>query len=78
MKEKQGERMSFFQDKRVLVTGGSGFLGSFVVEKLKARGCKNIFVPRSKEYDLTKEALVQKLLKDFNPHVVIQDRKSVV
>ena len=63
--------MSFFQDKRVLVTGGSGFLGSFVVEKLKARGCKNIFVPRSKEYDLTKEALVQKLLKDFNPHVVI-------
>ena len=35
--------MSFWQDKRVIVTGGAGFLGSYIVEKLKERGCKNIF-----------------------------------
>ena len=47
--------MNFWQDKRVIVTGGAGFLGSYVVEKLKERGCKNIFVPLSKDYDLVKE-----------------------
>ena len=47
--------MNFWEDKRVIVTGGAGFLGSYVVENLKERGCKNIFVPLSKEYDLTKK-----------------------
>jgi GDP-L-fucose synthase len=63
--------MSFFENKRVLVTGGSGFLGSFVVEKLKARGCKNIFVPRSKEYDLVEMNAVKKLYRDTKPEIVI-------
>lgn len=40
-------------DKRILVTGGAGFLGRFVVEKLKDKGCKKIFVPRSEDFDLT-------------------------
>ena len=44
--------MSFWTGKRVTVTGGAGFLGSFVVAKLKDRGCQDIFVPRSREYDL--------------------------
>ncbi|HBY57852.1 MAG TPA: GDP-fucose synthetase [Candidatus Atribacteria bacterium] len=63
--------MSFWEDKRVIVTGGAGFLGSYVVEKLKERGCKDIFVPRRKEYDLTKEQDVVKLYKDFPADIVI-------
>jgi len=39
-----------WRDKRVVVTGGAGFLGSFVVEKLQARGAAEITVPRSEEY----------------------------
>ena len=63
--------MSFWAGKRVVVTGGAGFLGSFVVRKLKERGAVEIFVPRSKEYDLTKEEAVQRLYADADPQVVI-------
>jgi GDP-L-fucose synthase len=63
--------MSFWSKKRVLVTGGAGFLGSFVVEKLQERGCKDIFVPRSKDYNLIEMEAVKGLYKDANPNVVI-------
>jgi GDP-L-fucose synthase len=56
---------------RYLVTGGAGFLGSFVIEKLKARGISDIVVPRSKEYDLTHEAAAEKLYTDHKPDVVL-------
>ena len=63
--------MNLWQDKRVIVTGGAGFLGSYVVEKLKERGCKNIFVPLVEDYDLTKEKNVIKLYKDYPADIVI-------
>jgi GDP-L-fucose synthase len=64
--------MSFFwSDKRVVVTGGAGFLGSFVVEQLGAKGCRDIFVPRSKDYDLVHMDAVQRLYSDRTPDIVI-------
>src|SRR5512139_3937909 len=63
--------MSFGPHKRFLVTGGAGFLGSFVVEKLRERGCKNIFVSRSKDYDLVEMEAVKRLYRDARPDIVI-------
>lgn len=63
--------MNFWKDKRVIVTGGAGFLGSYVVEKLKERGCNNIFVPLVEDYDLTKEKNIIKLYQDYLADIVI-------
>jgi len=63
--------MNFWEDKRVIVTGGAGFLGSCVVEKLKERGCKNIFVPLVEDYDLTKEKNIIRLYQDYPADIVI-------
>ncbi|MFA4911584.1 MAG: GDP-L-fucose synthase [Desulfobacteria bacterium] len=63
--------MTFWKNKRVLVTGGAGFLGSFVVEKLQERGCKDIFVPRGKDYNLVDMEAVKRVYKDAKPDIVI-------
>jgi GDP-L-fucose synthase len=55
---------TFWQNKRVIVTGGAGFLGRFVVEKLKERQTAEIIIPRSAEYDLRNIAAVRQLLAD--------------
>lgn len=62
---------TFWSDKRMVVTGGAGFLGSFVVEQLRARGSARIVVPRSKEYDLVQMDAVQRLYADAKPDIVI-------
>jgi len=63
--------MSFWADKRIVVTGGAGFLGSYVVQKLYERGCKDVFVPRSKDYDLRDRDAVVRLYKEARPRLVI-------
>lgn len=62
---------SFWKDKRVVVTGGAGFLGSFVVDQLRAKGCEQIVVPRSRDYDLVQMDAVKQLYGDTKPDVVI-------
>jgi GDP-L-fucose synthase len=57
--------------ERVVVTGGAGFLGSYVVEELRRRGAKEIFVPRSKDYDLVEMAAVKALYRDARPTLVL-------
>ncbi len=55
---------SFWKDKRVIVTGGAGFLGSFVVERLKDRGAAEIIVPRIENYDLVDNNDINRLFDD--------------
>ena len=57
-------------DKRICVTGGSGFLGSFLIETLRARGCRQIFVPRRTDYDLTTAAGVGRMFADARPQLL--------
>ncbi|MFA5150002.1 MAG: GDP-L-fucose synthase [Candidatus Omnitrophota bacterium] len=59
------------KNKRILVTGGAGFLGACVVAKLKQRGCKNIFIPRSRDYDLVQMEAVRRVYQDTKPDIVI-------
>lgn len=61
----------FWRNKPVMVTGGHGFLGSYVVELLQQRGATNISTPRSKEYDLRDFNQIRKLLADNKPEIVI-------
>ncbi len=63
--------MSSLAAKRVLVTGGAGFLGKHVVKKLEESGCEEVFVPRSTDYDLVEMEAVKRLYHDSKPDVVI-------
>ncbi|HAH30728.1 MAG TPA: GDP-fucose synthetase [Elusimicrobia bacterium] len=57
--------------KKIMLTGGAGFLGSFVSAKLKARGCEDVFIPKEQEYDLVTAAAVKKVFRVSKPDIVI-------
>ena len=61
----------FFSNRRVVVTGGAGFLGSYILAGLRGRGCKEILVPKIEDYDLVKYADIVRMYEDMAPDVVI-------
>lgn len=62
---------NYWQDKRVCVTGGAGFLGSFVTARLHERGAKEVFIPTIEKYDLVQLDSIRQMLDDSNPNIII-------
>ena len=62
---------TFFENRRVVVTGGAGFLGGFVTSGLQERGCQNILVPRIEDYDLVDIGDIIRMYEEMKPDVVI-------
>jgi len=63
--------MKFWENKCVTVTGGNGFLGSYIIEKLEERGCNNIFIADLPKYDLTNLSDIQRMYREQQPNIVI-------
>jgi GDP-L-fucose synthase len=65
------DSQAFWRNKRVIVTGGAGFLGSVVVDRVRARGAAAVIAPRTRDYDLLEIEQVRRLLDEARPDVVI-------
>ncbi|MFA5088271.1 MAG: GDP-L-fucose synthase [Candidatus Omnitrophota bacterium] len=63
--------MNFWENKRVVVTGGAGFLGQKVVAELQGKGGSNIFVPHEEKYDLRELPAIKRLFQDAQPQIVV-------
>ena len=63
--------MTFWKSKRVTVTGGKGFLGKYIIEKLQQYGCINIAIADLPEYNLTKITDIQRMYYEQQPDIVI-------
>jgi len=61
----------FFEARRVVVTGGAGFLGGYITEGLRKRGCRNILVPKIEDYDLVRAGDIIRMYEDMRPDIVI-------
>jgi GDP-L-fucose synthase len=68
---------NYWSRQRVIVTGGNGFLGSYVVEKLWERGAKEVVIPRRAEFDLRERDAIRSLLDQTKPDMVIHLAASV-
>jgi len=64
-------KMNFWENKRITVTGGKGFLGSYILKKLEQRGCNNIAIAGLPEYDLTRLQDIKKMYQKQRPDIVI-------
>jgi GDP-L-fucose synthase len=62
---------AFWKGRRVVVTGGAGFLGTRIVQRIRDAGAAEVFVPRSKTYDLVQGDAVRRLFRDARPDLVI-------
>ncbi len=72
------DSQTFWRDKLAIVTGGAGFLGSFVVEALQRRGARHIVVPRKRDYDLTQMEAIQRLFRDVYRQYDIPPENTII
>ena len=62
---------NFWNSRRVCVTGGAGFLGSYIIEKLQNRKAGDIFIPKIEDYDLTDPQAIRRMLDDSRPDIIL-------